>query len=280
MRVTDSTRATSAAALMVGALAANLGLTLLGFAVNFAIQPSFDGPWRIVESLLWMSTTLAIAVSFFQLAAAVEEKTLPTLAAVTWVLSSFFDLGGIFVERIGFGSWSTLFFDADLLLSLLAPGLLLAVLIRVTMSTRAWVVPLLAVVGVLTLLRTGLSVSLMHSDTARDFYQHPLYGLGTIGSRLFNSVGVLVAAWAMREVFKGSTATPAGAAAGLVPVAAEPIKPAADFVVGGILLVVGIGVTVVSLSVSSNGGRYVVATGAIGVGLGRLIRGFIRLGKR
>jgi hypothetical protein len=265
---------------MVGALAANVGLSLLGFAVNFLIQPSFDGPWRIVESLSWMSTTLAIAVSFFQLAAAVEEKTLPTLAAATWVLSSFFDIGGIVVEKIGFGSWNTLFFDADLLLSLAVRGLLLAVLIRVTMQTRAWVVPLLAVVAVLTLLRTGLSVALTHSDSVRELYHHPLFRFGTIGATLFNSVAVLIAAWAMREVFKSVTATPAGAAAGLVPGAPEPINPAADFVVGGILLVVGIGVTVVSMSVSSNGGRYVVATGAIGVGLGRLIRGFIRLGKR
>jgi hypothetical protein len=42
---------------------------------------------------------------------------------------------------------------------------------------------------------------------------------------------------------------------------------------------VGIGVTVVSMEAASNGGRYVVATGAIGVGLGRIIRGFIRAGR-
>lgn len=37
-------------------------------------------------------------------------------------------------------------------------------------------------------------------------------------------------------------------------------------------MAVGLGVTVVSMEAASNGGRYVVATGAIGVGVGRLIR--------
>lgn len=60
---------------------------------------------------------------------------------------------------------------------------------------------------------------------------------------------------------------------------AEATSPISDFLVGGILLAVGIGVTVASLAAASDGGRYVVATGAIGVGLVRIICGFVRLGR-
>ncbi len=69
------------------------------------------------------------------------------------------------------------------------------------------------------------------------------------------------------------------AQAGLRPATEVPVSPLADFLVGGLLLAVGLGVTVVSMEAASNGGRYVVATGAIGVGVGRLIRGLIRLGR-
>jgi hypothetical protein len=97
---------------------------------------------------------------------------------------------------------------------------------------------------------------------------------------LFNVVAMLVVMLAVKAAVSGASVVPAGAAAGLVPSPEVPESPAADFVVGGILLLVGVGVTVVSLAAASNGGRYLVATGAIGVGLGRLIRGFIRLAKR
>jgi hypothetical protein len=53
-----------------------------------------------------------------------------------------------------------------------------------------------------------------------------------------------------------------------------------DFLVGGIFLLVGLGVTAMSFSASaSTGGRYIVATGAIAVGVVRLVRGLVRLGK-
>jgi hypothetical protein len=61
-----------------------------------------------------------------------------------------------------------------------------------------------------------------------------------------------------------------------------PVGAGRLILTGGVLLALGIGVTVASYSVassSSGGGRYVVATGAIASGLVQLVRGLGRLGK-
>jgi hypothetical protein len=74
-----------------------------------------------------------------------------------------------------------------------------------------------------------------------------------------------------------STPTPS------VPIEETPVSPAADFGIGAALLLGGLVVSVASYSFASSGsggGRYVVATGLIGVGLGRLIRGIIRASKQ
>jgi hypothetical protein len=149
------------------------------------------------------------------------------------------------------------------------------------MQTRAWVLPLLALAWLFSAVRFITSIAVAHTEHGYELYSNPVWRYGTVAASFFGAIAVLVAAVAVHQVVSGVTATPATAQAGLVPPpVVEAPNPTADFLVGGILLVVGIGVTVVSMQAASNGGRYVVATGAIGVGLGRIIRGFVRLAKR
>lgn len=281
MRVTDSQKASLAGTLIAASFGANAALLVLSMAINRVVTPSFDGPWFIVEQLLWLASSVVTVVGLVVLSSAVEERALPQATAVVWIVMALVDLVSLGTSRLGLGAGGLWVTDLNMLVSLVGRGLVLVLLARITMESRAWMVPLLATVGVLTVARTALSVALMHQVVGRELYASPLYGLGTMAVSFFNSGAILFAAIVARSVLSGAQAVPARERAGLlVPVqTAEPVSPAADFLVGGILLAVGVGVTMVSLSVASNGGRYVVATGAIGVGLGRLIRGFIRLAK-
>lgn len=279
MRVTDSARASSAATLLVAGFAANLGLTFLSWVINLVLSPSFDGPWRTIEELLWTGSSVVLVIGLLQLAGALEDRTLPLVTAVAWIAMTLVDLAGLVLQHTA-GDLGRYAWDLSALLSLGARGLLWVLAARLAMATRAWVVPLLGVVAILSLGRTALSVATSHQLVSTELYRSPFYGPVSMAVSLFNVVAMLVVMLAVKAAVSGASVVPAGAAAGLVPSPEVPESPAADFVVGGILLLVGVGVTVVSLAAASNGGRYLVATGAIGVGLGRLIRGFIRLAKR
>jgi hypothetical protein len=289
MRVTDSARAASAGQLFFIAFVANLGMTLLFYVVNWVVPRAFDGPWPLIQEVLWIGVSGIVVVSLFQLSQALDDKGFPIVVAVGWVFSILVDLlatlamrglrGG---ESLIPSAVSTLLFDVSSLVTLLARAALFVFVVRLTMETRAWVMPVLGVSFLLTLGRTALSFAMSHNLGGRELVTSPAYGFVSLGTGFFNSIAILAAAWAVRETVRaapGSSGVPVTAQAGLVPSAPEPISPAADFLIGGILLAVGIGVTVVTMSAASSGGRYVVATGAIGVGIGRIIRGVIRSSK-
>lgn len=282
MNVTDSQRASSAAVLLVAALAANVGLTVLSYTVSFLVPGSYEGSFPLIQELLWMVAVTVLVVGLFQLSAAVDEPMMLRVTGVAFIVNSLVDLGVTLLPKTGlnFGGLTQLVYDASSLLSLGARGLLLFCLVRLTMKTHAWVVPLLGTVALLTLMRSAFSLAAVHRAVPTDLFLSPLYRYVIPLVSLFNAVSIFVAALALKGAMSRTPNTPAlVAAAGLQPAAAEPTSPVSDFLVGGILLAVGIGVTVVSLAAASDGGRYVVATGAIGVGLVRIIRGFVRLGR-
>lgn len=290
LRISDQARATTATRLLIAAFFANLGLVCLSYVVNWLLPNSWEGPWPLVEELLWLGFSGVLVVALMMLASALlEGKTLPVVAAVVWIFSSLFDLGSTLLVQVQRGNTSlglpasvqTLFFDLEMLVTLGARALLFIFFIRLTMQTRAWVLPLLALAWLFSAVRFITSIAVAHTEHGYELYSNPVWRYGTVAASFFGAIAVLVAAVAVHQVVSGVTATPATAQAGLVPPpVVEAPNPTADFLVGGILLVVGIGVTVVSMQAASNGGRYVVATGAIGVGLGRIIRGFVRLAKR
>jgi hypothetical protein len=282
MNVTDSSRASSGALLVMGALAANVGLTLLAFAVNWLVPGSYDGPFYLVQEMLWLAASGVLVVGLFQLSSAVDEPLPAQLAAGAFVVDAAVDLvQTLLLPKFGSGLLPQLVSDGSMLLSLAARGLLVFFIVRVTVKTHAWVLPLLATVMLLSLMRSAFSVAVMHQLASRELYSSAGFRFGMPLVSMFNAVSLFVGGLTVKAALSGAPQTPAlVAAAGLQPAPATPISPAADFLVGGILLAVGIGVTVVSLAAASNGGRYVVATGAIAVGVGRIIRGFIRLAKR
>ena len=281
MNVTDSPRASSGALLVMGALAANVGLTLLAFAVNWLLPGSYGGPYHWVQELLWLGAVGVLVVGLFQLSAAVDEPLPARLAAGAFIAHSVIDLvETLLMPSLGSGLLQQVMADGSMLFSLAARGLLIFFMVRFTLKSHAWVLPLLATVMLLSLMRSAFSLAAMHQLTSRELYLSPVFWFGMPVVSFFNAVSLFVGALAVKAAVSGAPQTPGlVAAAGLQPGPATPISPAADFLVGGLLLAVGIGVTVVSLAAASNGGRYVVATGAIAVGVGRLIRGFIRLGK-
>lgn len=282
MRVIDPQKASLAGTLLAAALGADVAILVLSLAVNRLLMPSFDGPWFVVEQLLWIASSVVAIVGLVTLANAVEERTLPLVTALASIAVVLVDVVSFATMKVNVTSptVSMLFNDLSLFVSLAGRGLLLVLLARLTMASRPWMVPLLATVGVLLLGRTGLSVARMHGLVSTEVFRSPFYGWGTMALSLFNMTAIFVAALLAKAALGEAQLAPARERAlGLDTQAPAPVSPASDFVVGGVLLLVGVGVTVVSLSAASNGGRYLVATGAIGVGLGRLIRGFIRLGK-
>jgi hypothetical protein len=283
MNVTDSQKASSGAVLMLGALGANLVLTLLSFTVGWLLSNSSEGPFRIIEELLWLGAVGVLVAGLFQLSQAVDEPTLLHAAIAALILNSLVDtvmtlLGRQLEEQLGLVG--LLANDGSMAFALISRFLLLVALARLSMKTHAWVVPLLGTVALFTLMRTAFSVAAIHRVINIELYSSPAYRVGMPLVSLFNAVAFIVAALAVKSAVAGGPNTQRLVAdAGLRPSAPTPMAPGADFLVGGILLAVGIGVTTVSMASASNGGRYVVATGAIAVGIGRIIRGFIRLGR-
>ncbi len=271
-------RAASASTLVLGGLAANLGLTFLSLVISKLVPGSYEGPWPMIEELLWLGAVGTLTVGLFQLSAVVMDGLLLRAAAGALLVQAVVDLAMTLAkDKIG----GPLVYDGTMLLSLVTRGLLIAALVQATLKTHAWVLPLLGTVAVLSLARTGMTIALQHQVLSYEIYRSPLFSLAVPLASVFNAGALMVAAMALKSAVVGSPNNTQAlvAAAGLRPAEPEPVAPAADFLVGGILLAVGVGVTVISLSSASNGGRYVVATGAIGVGLGRLVRGFIRLAK-
>ena len=283
MNVTDSKRATSGAWLVLCGLGANLFLTVIGLLISALVPGSYEGTWPLVQDLLWLGAVGVLAAGFFQLAGAVDAPVLLQLTAGALIVNGLIDtaIGQLVPKFSGsLGGLAPFIYDADVVLYLGVRLLTLGALASLAMKKSAWVVPLLATVAFVSLGRTALTLLMSHRLAGLDFYSSTAYRLGTGAVGLFNAVAMLAAALGVQTAVAGGPNTPAlVAAAGLQPSPPTPTPPIADFLIGAILLTVGIGVTVVSLAAASNGGRYVVATGAIAVGVGRIIRGFVNLGR-
>lgn len=234
-------------------------------------------------TLVWLGVAVAMAVGLIVIATAVDRPGLIWATVGFAVFSEVLSLGltvGMRLIENGSRFWIMPISTANMLMSLVERGLLLFVLLKLCGPKRTWALMVaLVAAGVLVLrLSVGLALSLGLAayTSIMDWYPYltGFFSLVGVGCTLALVLGVR-AALAEAPAGEGA-ATPA-----VAPVEA-PVSPVADFGIGAALLIGGIVVTVVSYSLasSSSGGRYVVATGLIGVGLGRVIRGFIRLGKQ
>ncbi|MFO0596682.1 MAG: hypothetical protein U0228_15300 [Myxococcaceae bacterium] len=286
---TDVQRAREASTFMVGVFAAQLAMTVLSRIIAWLVPSSWDGPWPIAEELLWLALSVATIVAVLRLGGALVDRSLALITAGVWVVMAIFDVAGAFIfhlERTASfipGVVSKLVTDLQFLVTLGARALLFVLFSKLTMQTRAWVMPLLGVAWLLSAARFAMVIAITHGLAGPDLYRDPLWRYGGLFSAFFGTVVTLAAAWAVRAVAfestSGAQAVPPREVGNHAPPLDETASPTGDFVFGAILLLVGIGVTMVSMSAASNGGRYLVATGAIGTGIGRLIRGFIRLSR-
>ncbi|MDP3235079.1 MAG: hypothetical protein Q8N26_20010 [Myxococcales bacterium] len=236
---------------------------------------------QAAEQLLWLGLSVVLAVGVILIATAVDRPALAwTLVAVV-AIGSMFDLSFTLLRlfaKDSFHLWSLLSWPS-MLLGLAERVVLLIFLVRLCGAAKPWALMVALVGGASAALRTMTSAlfPFLMAQFGGMLSWYPSFG-GVLGLIGLGSVLALVIG--ARTTIAQSVS---GAGSPVVAAAVEPpASPAADFGIGGVLLALGVGVSVASYAAASSGagGRYVVATGFIGVGLGRLIRGLIRLSKQ
>lgn len=283
MKIIDQPSALRGANLVLGYAVASAALWVLS-SVAFRLVSSqrseaIDGGVQ----LLWLGLSVLLAVGVVFIGTASEK---PGLA---WALVALVALSALFTLAFGL---ARIFAPGEYrYLSLLTwPSSLVGVAERIVFlvffvslcgPARPWALIVSLAGGGIGVLRSlfFLAMPLIGSE----FFISPAYpwvmaalGLVSVGTTLALVIG------ARASIAEGSGEAAGGVKPERPETAEAPASPGADFAIGSILLVVGIGVTVISYAAASGGGggRYVVATGLIGVGLGRLIRGMIRLSKQ
>ena len=278
MRVIDSKKVSTGLLVL-------MGTQLTGALLAFAYGPlmGLSAQMELVFAAVWLLFSVVMCAGLAFVALGTEPPALAWLACVLELLTSVAsELLQHATKLLGFGYQLVGALSGGLtLLGLVERALVLWLLVSLLRGKHSWG-PMLAV-GLfgIGLARSALPFAISLGAMQMEFYSSPLYRVALIGMTVLSSGGSLVLTWfARKTTLEGDEAAVSPREAGLAtPVPNAPASPAADFAIGAVLLVIGIGVTAVSMSAASGGGRYIVATGAIGVGLGRLIRGFIRLAK-
>lgn len=233
--------------------------------------------------LLWLAAAVVLAVGVIFIGTAIDRPglawALVGLIAMSSLLSLGFTLARTFAPD-SYRLWSL--FSVPSNLFALAERIVFVVLfVQLCGPKHPWALMAGLVAGGLGVLRTIISFALpfMMSMVGGGSGLTTWYPwvLGVMG--LLTTAATLVLVLAARaQIANSSSETAAPRAEPTV----APVSPAADFGIGAVMLVVGIGVSVASYAVASSGsggGRYLIATGFIGVGIGRLIRGLIRLSR-
>lgn len=284
MTITNPAAARRGASLLLAWAAASAGAWLLNLVAFRVLGLAHLSAADALSTLLWLGLDVLLAVAVLSLGAGSDR---PQLA---WLLVALIALGALM--NVGFSLARLLAPDSVGLLGLLSvPSMLvglaeraafLVLVVRLCGPERPWALVVAFVAGVVALFRSivplALSVRLVDPEVfVSEWYGWLSGGLGLVAfcASFALALGVRAAVWSVDP----STVTRAAPAE---PAEGAP-SPAADFAIGGALLAAGVGVSVLSFSLASagsGGGRYVVATGLIGVGLGRLIRGIFRRAKQ
>lgn len=240
-----------------------------------AIQAGFE--------LLWLGAAVVLAVGVIFIGTAIDRPglawALVGLIAVSSLLSLGFTLARTFAAD---KHWLWSLFSVPSNLFGLAERIVFAVFfVQLCGPKHPWALLVGLVLGGIGVLRTVFSMGLpfiisrVGGEGLMTWYPWVLGGMSLVG--ISAMVALVLAARAQIMSSSSEAAAPRPAAE-----EAPPPSPAADFGIGAVMLLVGLGVSVASYAVASSGsggGRYLIATGFIGVGLGRLIRGLIRLSK-
>lgn len=291
MRITDPVRARSAFTLLLVAAGVNFGAYLLQSLLSRLTPSLFGTPSEIALQVIWLGIAGLYGFALVQLASAVDEPTLPWAAVALVGLNAAIDIGYAVLSLTGnygmLGPLGTPLSGITMLLGLVERGLILWILVSFATPRFSWTMPIAATMLLVSTARYAFSfaVSLQLVDGMK-LFESGVYALVTTVVGLFTSSMMLVIAWfarvAVLDFTNGIAPTIPPQEHGLyaAPVVEQPASAGADFAIGAVILGIGVAVTFISVSTASNGGRYIVATGAIAVGLARIIRGFIRLARQ
>lgn len=277
MEVTDQSRARSALTLLGIIAFCEVGLLLVSFAVPSLIG-AFGGietfqRWFTAQQFLWLAATGATVFALIQLEGALEDSELLFIvlgcAAVLACLECFWivqELTRAEGDHHGASKWVSL---ASMAIGL---GLTLGLCILIGKLGRT--TAFAAGIGVFVVIRSLIGIGTLFAEERLPMWVYT--------SRSVLSVLISAALGALAFHARGAVTpeTPGGATG--MP---APIVEASGMrliVTGVALLVLGIGGSVASFQVASSGsggGRYVVAAGAIAIGLVQLVRGLTRLGR-
>lgn len=235
-----------------------------------------------VMTLLWLGLSVLLAVGVILIGTASDRPglawSLVALIVVGELFSLAFALSRVFAP--GEFRWWTALSVPSSLVGLAERVVFLWLFVLLCGPRRPWALIVALIGGSLVVLRSLFFLVLPLVGGA-GFLASPAYpwvsaalGLVTMGTTLALTLG------ARATIADGSLLVDAAApvGGGEPRAAPEPVSAGADLAIGGVLLAIGIGVTVMSYAAasSSGGGRYLIATGFIGVGVARLIRGVVR----
>ncbi len=285
MNVLNKERAVKGANVLLSWVLAQLFFYLVQI-VAFRVVAGHGERLSALFELVWLGMAVWMAVGLVMIATAVDRPGLIWTTVALDAVSSVFSLGltlGLRATEGGSRMWLSPVSTLLTLFSLTERIVFLVLMVKLCGPKRTWALMVALVSGGIAVLRMvfsmALSFAVVSYSSIIDWYPYVtgLMGLVGMGCSVALVVGVRSA------MLEGSESPSPGAPSTSVPVPeAAPVSATADFGIGGALLLGGIVVSVVSYSLASSGGggRYVVATGLIGVGVGRIIRGFIRLGKQ
>jgi len=232
--------------------------------------------------LVWLGMAVVLAVGVIFIGTSIDRPGLAWALVGLISLSTLLSLGFTLARMAAPDSyrlWSFLSVPSNLV-ALAEHVVFFVFFVQLCGPKHPWALMVGLIGGGLSVMRSFIAMSLpivLSMVGGTDFltwYPWVLTGLS-----LVSTVATLALVLAARTEIANSTSE-----AGVPrPVVEErPASPVADFGIGAVMLVVGIGVSIASYAVASSGsggGRYLIATGFIGVGVGRLIRGLIRLSK-
>lgn len=290
MRIVDSSKASSGLTLVLGGFGANFVLYLMNVVLSRV--GVWGSPAEVFFQLCWLGTAAVLAAGLVQVAMAVDAPGLVWATVALIAINAVLDLGFrvLALQEGGLsmlGGLSLALTNGSMLLSLIERGCIIWVLASLAMPRHAWAIVVGGLVMLLSLVRMSMQFAMSSGlVSAEELYSSGVYPVVMPLIGFINSLSMVLIAFAAlksaRESVGGVIPLIPPTEHGLhgPPVVDAPASPMADFAIGGVVLLIGIGVTVVSAQAASNGGRYVVATGAIAVGVVRIIRGFVRLARR
>lgn len=272
IHVTDRDRASKALNLLMAghgvALAMATGSLLLALAPSNDWTMSFDS----MRTLAWIGIDVVVTLGFVLLATTLVDRQLVVPLAVVSVFDLLLDVASMAVQYVAVTpapSAGLLTFTA-----IAARVLTVWLLVRLLRGVKPWLSTALVIAGAVAIGR-ALASQLFPQEVWLQVRFSPGFAWFSLISGVVQSTLLLLAFFTVRASLDHAPDV-SSPSAGVAPPPAGSPTTTNDVTSGALLLAAGVLITLWSYSSAAGGGRYLIATGAIGVGLGRIIRGLVR----